>query len=111
MDESFGKKVPIDPGLWNSIEMERSHKAGKLESPNRPYQECIGSLLYICRMTRSDIYYAVNYLSKFNTKFTDKCVQGVKHGLGYLQTSKDYGLVLKSTRAIDEKMQVLRTTL
>jgi hypothetical protein len=26
MDESSRKKVPIDPGLWNSIEMERSHK-------------------------------------------------------------------------------------
>jgi hypothetical protein len=53
-------------------------------------------------MTRPDIYYALNYLSKFNTKFTDKCVRGVKHVLGYLQTTKDYGLVLKSPRAIDE---------
>jgi hypothetical protein len=74
MDESSGKKVPNDPGLWNSIEMERSHKTKNPESPNWPYRECIGSLLYICRMTRPDIYYAVNYLSKFNTKFTDKCV-------------------------------------
>jgi hypothetical protein len=53
-------------------------------------------------MTRPDIYYAVNYLSKFNTKFTDKCVPGVKHVLGYLQSTKDYGLVLKSPRAIDQ---------
>jgi hypothetical protein len=102
MDESSGKKVPIDPGLWNSTEMERSHQAGNPESPNWPYRECIGSLLYICQMTRPDIYYAVNYLLKFNTKFTDKCVRGVKHVLGYLQTTKDYGLVLKSPRAIDE---------
>jgi hypothetical protein len=102
MDESSGKKVPIDPGLWNSIEMERSQKGEKLESPNWPYRECIGSLLYICRMTRPDIYYAVNYLSKFNTKFTDKCIRGVKHVLGYLQTTKDYGLVLKPPRDIDE---------
>jgi hypothetical protein len=39
MDESSGKKVPIDPGLWNSIEMERSHQAGNPESPNWPYRE------------------------------------------------------------------------
>jgi hypothetical protein len=102
MDESSGNRVPIDPGLWNSIEIERSRKTEDSESPKWPYQECIGSLLYICRMTRPDIYYAVNYLSKFNTKFTDKCVRGVKHVLGYLQTTKDYGLVLKPPRAIDK---------
>jgi hypothetical protein len=102
MNESSGKRVPIDPGLWNSIETERSPKVGNPESPNWPYRECIGSLFYICRMTRPDIYYAVNYLSKFNTRFKDKCVQGVKHILGYLQTTKDYGLVLKPPRAIDE---------
>jgi hypothetical protein len=102
MDESSGKRVPIDPGLWNSIEIERSHKGGNHQTPNWPYRECIGSLLYTCRMTRPEIYYAVNYLSKFNMKFTDKCVRGVKHVLGYLQTTKDYGLVLKPPRAIDE---------
>jgi hypothetical protein len=51
---------------------------------------------------RPDIYYAVNYLSKFNTKFTDKCVRRVKHVLGYLQTTKNYGFVLQPPRAIDE---------
>jgi hypothetical protein len=116
MDESSGKRVPIDPGLWNSIEIERSHKVGNPESPNWPYRECIGSLLYICQMMRPDIYYAVNYLSKFNTKFTDKCVRGVKHVLGYLQTTKDYGLVLnlqgpsKKRQFMCMQMQVLRTT-
>jgi hypothetical protein len=53
-------------------------------------------------MTKPDIYYTVNYLSKFNTKFMDKCVRGVKHVFGYLQTTKDYGLVLKPPRATDE---------
>jgi hypothetical protein len=37
MDECSGKRVPIDPGLWNSIEIERSHKIGNPESPNWPY--------------------------------------------------------------------------
>jgi hypothetical protein len=39
MDESSGKRVLIDPGLWNSFEMERSHKAGNPESPNWPYMQ------------------------------------------------------------------------
>jgi hypothetical protein len=33
MDESLGKKVPIDPGLWNSIEIERSQKTIDSELP------------------------------------------------------------------------------
>jgi acyl-CoA thioesterase FadM len=37
MDESSGKRVPIDPGLWNSIEIERSHKIENPELPNWPY--------------------------------------------------------------------------
>jgi hypothetical protein len=48
MDESSGKRVLIDPGLWNRIEIERSHKIENPESPNWPYQEYIGSLLYKC---------------------------------------------------------------
>jgi hypothetical protein len=85
MDESSVKRVLIDPGLWNRIKIERFSKTADSESPTWPYRECIGVLLYICRITRSDIYYAVNYLSKLNTEFTDKCVRGVKHVPGYLR--------------------------
>jgi hypothetical protein len=47
MDESSGKRVLINPGLWNSIEIERSRKTEDSESPTWPYRECIGSLLYV----------------------------------------------------------------
>jgi hypothetical protein len=41
-------------------------------------------------------------LVKVQHKITDKCVQGVKHVLGYLQTTKDYGFIHKPPKAIDE---------
>ena len=56
---------------------------------NIPYQEAIGSLLYLAQGTRPDISYAVNFLSKFNKCFAKEHWQAVKRVFRYLKGTLD----------------------
>ena len=103
MEDCKGRKIPLDPGLCNSIELEKNQQDRKGDEITWPYQECIGTLLYICRMTRPDISYAVNYLSRFNHRYTNLCVQGVKQVIGYLKETKEIGLKMSSPRSEREE--------
>lgn len=50
-----------------------------------PFQELIGSLLFLARVTRPDILYAVNYLSKFNNCHGQEQWVAAKRILRYLK--------------------------
>lgn len=76
--------TPIEPGL-------------KLEKGNGfardvPYQQLIGSLMYLSVLTRPDISCAVSYLSQFNNCYNDIHWRCAKRILRYLQGTKSYGL-------------------
>lgn len=61
-------------------------------STEYPYQQLIGSLLYLSILTRPDICYAVNYLSQFNNCFSKTHWKHAKHILKYLKRTKHFGL-------------------
>lgn len=57
-----------------------------------PYQEAIGSLLYLTQGTRPDIAFAVNDLSRFNLKHGEVHWQAIKRIFRYLSGTINYKL-------------------
>lgn len=76
---------------------EVSMKFNKIMEENNltdcPYQQAIGSLLYVAQGTRPDISFAVNTLSRFNKNPTASHWAAVKRIFRYLQATKDLKLV------------------
>lgn len=82
-------KSPGDPNIKLSMNMwtEENDITGKV-----PYQEVIGSLLYIAQITRPDISFAVNNVSRFNTKHCAEHWIAVQRIMRYLKLTSRYSL-------------------
>lgn len=65
---------------------------------NIPYQEAIGSLLYLSQGTRPDICFIVNKLSSFNKKPEQQHWLALKRVLRYIKGTKDYKLIFKKNK-------------
>lgn len=65
--------------------------------PRIPYQNLIGSLMYISVCTRPDIAHAVNFLSQFNACYTEEHWIAAKRVLRYLKGTKCLGLQYRKT--------------
>lgn len=75
----------------------------KLEKPNvvdqiLPYQELIGSLMYLSVTCRPDIAYCASYLSQFNSAHDKTHWVAAKRVLRYLKGTMDYGLEYHKTK-------------
>ncbi|KAJ8719262.1 hypothetical protein PYW07_016818 [Mythimna separata] len=57
-----------------------------------PYQQLIGSLMYLSVLTRPDITFAVSYLSQFNNCHTDEHWAYAKRILKYLKKTINFGI-------------------
>lgn len=90
-------RMPSDTNEKLSISMltEDNDVTGKV-----PYQELIGSLLYISQCTRPDISFAVNNASRFNSKHCDIHWRAVLRILKYLRGTSH--LKLKFTSAKED---------
>lgn len=66
-------------------------------SSNIPYQQLIGSLMYLAILRRPDISYSVSFLSQFNNCYYQSHWKCAKRILKYLQGTKDFGLVFKKS--------------
>lgn len=64
-----------------------------MEVLNIPYQEAVGSLLYLTQGTRPDIAFAVNDVSRFNSNFGIQHWKAVKRIIRYLKGSINLKLV------------------
>lgn len=62
-------KSPSDPNQKLSLSMCTSNETEQREIQNIPYQEAVGSLLYLAQGIRPDIAFAVNDVSRFNSNF------------------------------------------
>ena len=109
--ELYIKQVLEKFGMTNckpvTTPMNASEKISKEDSPqseeekdymkNVPYQEAIGSLMYLAQCTRPDIIYAVNKLSRYNTNPGPKHWSAVKHLMRYLCGTASNKLEYKKT--------------
>uniref|UniRef100_A0A6V7IJ77 Retrovirus-related Pol polyprotein from transposon TNT 1-94 n=1 Tax=Bracon brevicornis TaxID=1563983 RepID=A0A6V7IJ77_9HYME len=62
-----------------------------------PYQELIGSLMYLSTCTRPDIAYVTSYLSQYNTNYNETHWNAAKRVLRYLKGTSDMGIHFKKT--------------
>lgn len=88
VDEKVAK-TPSDPNVKLSIKMvdEQNEITGRV-----PYQEAVGSLLYIAQGTRPDIAFAVNDVSRFNSKHCEQHWNAVLRIIRYLKGTKNQKL-------------------
>lgn len=91
MDDCKPMNTPCDSNVKLSIEMD-TEAADANELLKIPYQEAIGSLLYLSQGTRPDIAYAVNNVSRFNSNYTLSHWKGVKRIFRYLKSTINYKL-------------------
>ena len=94
----FGMKdcKPINTPLVGNQKLKLPESGEELPD-SYPYQNLIGSLMYLAVSTRPDIAYAVSALSQFNTKHGMEHWNSAKRVLRYLKSTLDYGLTFKKT--------------
>lgn len=90
MAECKSVSTPMVPGT-------RLTKGESITCDSVPYQQVIGSLLYLSVCTRPDISYATNYLSQFNNCYASEHWQCVKRVLRYLKGTIDAGIEFRRT--------------
>ncbi|EDN05370.1 predicted protein [Histoplasma mississippiense (nom. inval.)] len=59
------------------------------------YHQGLGSLQYLVSSSRPDLAFAVNYLSRFNSRPHKECWAALKHVLHYVKKTKDHGILYK----------------
>ncbi|EDN06563.1 conserved hypothetical protein, partial [Histoplasma mississippiense (nom. inval.)] len=59
------------------------------------YRQGLGSLQYLVSSSRPDLAFAVNYLSRFNSRPHKECWAALKHVLRYVKKTKDHGILYK----------------
>lgn len=81
--------TPMDPNQHLTKEMSPINFSDKEEMKKIPYQEAVGSLLYISQGTRPDITYAVNTVSKYNSNPGKAHWTAVKRIIRYLKGTSE----------------------
>ncbi|XP_059057424.1 uncharacterized protein LOC131851019 [Achroia grisella] len=89
MNDALTATTPLEPGL-KLLTPETGD-----ENIEVPYQELIGSLMYIAIGTRLDISHTVSYLSQFNAHYGEVHWKAAKRVLRYLKGTKDLQLRYK----------------
>ena len=87
---------PINTPLDGNQKMKLP-KADEELSENYPYQNLIGSLMYLAVSTRPGIAYAVSALSQFNVRHGMVHWNAAKLVLRYLKSTSNYRLTFKKT--------------
>ncbi|XP_046998396.1 secreted RxLR effector protein 161-like [Schistocerca americana] len=62
-----------------------------------PYQQAVGSLLYLAQSTRPDIAYAVGVLSRFNSNYRNIHWEAVKRIIRYIKGTVNVGLTFRKS--------------
>lgn len=92
MSDAKPRCIPIESGL--------EFDSDDTNLTSKPYRELLGSLMYLMLGTRPDIAYAVNKMSRYQSKPTDEHWKYLKGILRYVKYTTDYALVYQG---LDEK--------
>ncbi|XP_024081556.1 uncharacterized protein LOC106664782 [Cimex lectularius] len=91
MSEANPVLTPMEPGIILR-ELVKSDVNSAQCNDSVPYQQAIGSLLYVSQISRPDIAFAVNSLSQFNNNPLKCHWQAVKRVIRYLKGTSDLKL-------------------
>jgi hypothetical protein len=83
--------------------MEESLDLSKADNMDKllPYLNLLGSLYWIARMTRPDVYFCLVYLAQFSHSYDERHFTALKRVLRYLHTTKHLVLRIMPTRTGD----------
>ncbi|XP_059217634.1 uncharacterized protein LOC131994774 [Stomoxys calcitrans] len=95
MNECNPISTPIDTNQKLSVSMCPKNENERREMSKVPYMQAIGSLLYAAQVSRPDITYAVNILSRFSTNPGRAHWEAVKRVMRYLKGTATVGLEYK----------------
>jgi transposase InsO family protein len=87
MSEAKKASVPIDPNVVLYPVLENDKKV-----ENVPYREAVGSLMFLAVVSRPDIAFAVNTVSKFLNNHNDEHWRAVKRIISYVSGTIEYGI-------------------
>ena len=87
MTDAKGLKIPADP----NIHLAKTESASADEKI--PFRELVGSLMFAACVSRPDIAYAVNMVSKYLSNYTNEHWLAAKRILRYIRDTMDYGIL------------------
>lgn len=90
MENCRPRKTPMDKGAILYKRTADEEAAGDV-----PYKQAVGALLYLARVTRPDISYAVNQVAAHASDPSKEHWNAVKNILRYVETTKDIGLTYR----------------
>lgn len=83
---------PVDTPIEYKLNVGICENQNKNVNKHIPYQQLIGSLMFLSVLTRPDISYSVGYLSQFNNCHTEEHWSYAKRILKYLKKTKSFGI-------------------
>jgi hypothetical protein len=96
-------RSPLLEGFRVNITEEEKGAGGAQSSDayvaNFPYQEMLGSLLFLAVCTRPNIAYAVGYLARFSNKFNREACRALERVMQYVYNTRSEVLALGGTVA------------
>lgn len=95
MTDCKGVSTPMDPNQKICKEMSPKSEQEREEMKSTPYRQLIGSLLFAAQISRPDISYAVNVLSRYSNNPGKAHWIAAKRVLRYLKTTKHYKITYK----------------
>ncbi|KAK2073821.1 hypothetical protein P8C59_008070 [Phyllachora maydis] len=85
--------IPLQPGLVSQLQLEEditSHLCNSMEI--KLYQSLVGTAMYIMLLTRVDISFTVQWLSRSLNRPTKSHLNAAKNLFKYLNSTKDYSI-------------------
>ena len=87
MSDAKSLSVPVDPHVALKPVVKEEEK-----NENFPFRESVGSLMFLATVSRPDIAYAVNSVSRFLNNYSDDHWRAVKRILAYLLGTINHGI-------------------
>jgi len=96
MNQCAPLSTPLPTGISLSIDNCPTSIEEENEMKEVPYQEALGPLIWLQVATRSDLSFAVSLLGHFAHNLGKEYWKALKHVIGYIKGTLDYGIMYKA---------------